>query len=157
MTRSFSPRSPLPLGRRRFEITDEEPLGPPAPDALEAPDDRQPHAEDFDLDPYSGERAPSGGSTPDATEEAGRLPVRASSAGPARLLSAAALALAGLALVTAFHAERLERPPEGKAPIRARGHPAPHVTAGRSLASVSRHARKRRRAGAHWQSSSRRT
>jgi hypothetical protein len=151
MTPSF--RSPLSLGRRRFEITDEEPLGPPARDSLEASDDRQPQAEDFDLDAYSDERAPSGTSAPDPTEEAGRLPARASSAGRATLLSAAALALAGLALVSAFHGQRLERPPGGKAPIRARRHPAPHVTAGRSSASGGRQPQKGRRASAHRQSS----
>jgi hypothetical protein len=148
MTPSFSPRSPLSLGRRRFEITDEEPLGPPAPDALEAPDDRPPPVEDFDLEPYSDDRAPYGSSTPAVTAEAPRPPAHVSSAGPARLLSAAALAVAGLALVTALHTQRLERPPTERPAMGARKPLAPHAPAGESSASVSRQPRERRRATA---------
>jgi hypothetical protein len=82
MTPSFSPRSPLSLGRRRFEITDEEPLGPPPPDAPEAPDDPEPQLDDFDPEPYSDERVPSGNSPGGATLQARRPAPGRSSARP---------------------------------------------------------------------------
>jgi hypothetical protein len=147
----------MSFGRRRFEITDEEPVGLPAPDAPDGPDDHQPELDNLDLEPYSDERVPSGSSPDGATKQARRLPPGGSSAGPARLLSAAALALAGLALVTALHAQRLERPPAGKPPIGARKPLTPHATAGESSASVSRQPRERRGATAGRRSRPRRT